>query len=503
MGIPGLYQEIGPGKRVALVKLAIEKYEETGRPLRIAIDTSIWLFQVRAAQGPALQTLYYRLLRLLSVSVQPLFIFDGANKPLMKRNKHTAPGGMSILDIKFKQLLNHFGFPYHTAPGEAEAECALLQREGIADAVLSEDVDTLVFGCGLTLRNWSSESSKGKVPTHVNVYDAQATKQGKSGLDPEGMILVALLSGGDYDTNGVTGFGAKIACEAARAGFGKSLCRISRTDAAGYAKWRERFNCEVQTNESKHFKSKHKSLKLPEIFPKLDILGYYTNPVVSDARGVAKLRDELTWEGEIDIVGLRQFVAEAFGWKYKAGAMKLIRGLAPVLLAHKLRLRGDRRASGYNDPILTAMNEMELVSSICGKRAHFATDALPEIRVIFHPNDIVGLDIEAEEDITRDYRRDSLAPLLEDDEVEAYVANNTTAGSASPSKRVRLAYDPIQPEKVWIAQTIVKAGVPLKVEDYEESLRNPKKLIRQNTKEKQAAAAAKKVASKKPALVVP
>jgi NADPH:quinone reductase-like Zn-dependent oxidoreductase len=46
------------------------------------------------------------------------------------------------------------------------------------------------------------------------------------------------------------------------------------------------------------------------------------------------------------------------------------------------------------------------------------------------------------------FSRDGLAPLLEDDEVEAYVANNTTARSASPSKRVRLAYDPIQSEKV-------------------------------------------------------
>ncbi|CZT13566.1 uncharacterized protein RAG0_17063 [Rhynchosporium agropyri] len=288
------------------------------------------------------------------------------------------------------------------------------------------------------------------------------------------MILVALLSGGDYDTNGVTGFGVRIACEAARAGFGKSLCRISRTDAAGYTKWRERFNLEVQTNESKHFKSRHESLKLPKTFPKLDILEYYTNPVISDAHGVAKLREELTGEGEIDIVGLRQFVAEAFGWKYKVGAKKLIRGLAPVFLVHKLRLRGNRREIGYNDPALTDMNEIELVRSICGKRAHFATDALPEIRVIFHPNDIVGLDIEAEEDVTHDCRQDGLAPLLEDDAAKAYVANNTTARSASPRKWVRLAYDPMQPERVWIAQIMVKVGVPLKVEDYEESLRNSK-----------------------------
>jgi hypothetical protein len=46
-----IYKEIGPGTRVALSKLAIEKFEDTGRPLRIAIDTSIWLFQIQASKG--------------------------------------------------------------------------------------------------------------------------------------------------------------------------------------------------------------------------------------------------------------------------------------------------------------------------------------------------------------------------------------------------------------------------------------------------------------------
>jgi Holliday junction resolvase YEN1 len=49
--VHSIYKEIGPGRRVALSKLAIEKYEETGRPLRIAIDTSIWLFQIQASKG--------------------------------------------------------------------------------------------------------------------------------------------------------------------------------------------------------------------------------------------------------------------------------------------------------------------------------------------------------------------------------------------------------------------------------------------------------------------
>lgn len=46
-----IYGEIGPGERIALSKLAIEKYEASGRPLRIAIDISIWQFQIQAGQG--------------------------------------------------------------------------------------------------------------------------------------------------------------------------------------------------------------------------------------------------------------------------------------------------------------------------------------------------------------------------------------------------------------------------------------------------------------------
>jgi hypothetical protein len=46
-----IYKEIGPGERRALSKLAIEKFEQTGRPLRIAIDISIWLFQIQSGKG--------------------------------------------------------------------------------------------------------------------------------------------------------------------------------------------------------------------------------------------------------------------------------------------------------------------------------------------------------------------------------------------------------------------------------------------------------------------
>lgn len=448
--------------------------------------------KILGGSNPAIRTLYYRLLRLLSVSVQPLFVFDGPHKPPFKRNKRSGHYGGSLSNVLTKQLLRLFGFPFHIAPGEAEAECALLQREGIVDAVLSEDVDTLMFGCGITLRNWSSEDSRGNhSPTHVSLYDAQVTKNGKSGLDREGMILVALMSGGDYITEGIPGCGIKVASQAARAGFGKSLCQLSRSDAAGLEAWRNKLSHELRTNESKYFRTKHKALEVPDNFPNKEVLGYYTHQVVSSASKIDKLKRDILWDGEIDIPGLRSFVAETFEWTYKMGAKKFIRGLAPALLVHKLRLRGERRASGYGDLILTAMNEMELVRDICGKRTHFSTDGMPELRVIYHPADIVGLDLDAEEDFSEDYGRDGLAPVNDDDQIEGYVSDEPTASSrsVSPSKRAASAYDPTQPESLWILETIAKVGIPLKVEDYEESLRNPRKLIA-------AKAAAKKAATK-------
>jgi holliday junction resolvase YEN1 len=428
------------------------------------------------------------------MSVQPLFVFDGSQKPPFKRNKRTGAAGPSLTDFNTKQLLKFFGFPFHIAPGEAEAECALLQREGLVDAVLSEDVDTLMFGCGRSLRNWSSEGSRGNhAPTHVTVYDAKATKEGKSGLDREGMILVALMSGGDYITEGIPGCGIKIACEAARAGFGKSLCRLSRTDTTGLNKWRENLVHELQTNESKLFRTKHKALQIPETFPNKEVLGYYTHPVVSSATKLVKLKEEIEWDGEIDVAGLRLFVAEAFDWTHKTGAKKLIRGLAPALLVSKVRASANRRASGFDDTVYTKMNEMGYVRDICGRRQHFSTDGIPELRLVYHPADIVGLDLDAEMDVSEGYDRDALAPLGEDENPQKYRSeeesdDSSRTRSRSPTKRNATKYDPTELQKAWVPETIAKVGIPLTVEDYEEAQRNLRKLNKTKVASKKAAA---------------
>ncbi|CAK7273294.1 hypothetical protein SEPCBS57363_005580 [Sporothrix epigloea] len=516
MGIKGIYKEIGAGTRVALLRLAVDCLEKRGRLLRLAIDISIWQFQVQAARGgsnPAIRTLFYRLVRLLGMPIQPVFVFDGLNKPLFKRNKRSTGSGDGMATAMAKRMIRMFGFYVHDAPGEAEAECALLQQRGVVDAVLSEDVDTLMFGCSRTLRNWSAatttSSGKGAATatmTHVSMYETEAAavtsispatvlRTKETGLDREGLVLVALMSGGDYLPEGVPGCGVKTACEAAKAGFGRSLCRIKRADAAALAQWRSNLQHELRTNESKYFRTCHHKLVIPESFPNLDILRYYTHPVVSPAEVVGRLRADLDSTDElvptclmpegaapnllkpIDVIGLRQFAADTFDWAYRGGAIKFVRVLAPSLMARMLLLKwsadGKIEDSVNNCKNRTNIEDKKLlptlIEGISRQRAHCSTDETPELRVSFIPITVVGLDLEREvDDPETDFGRDGLA-LNSDDEfneptrtalqssASGYNAGNLTVASAR-KLATAAPYDPTVADVTWIPQTIVGIG---------------------------------------------
>ena len=338
------------------------------------------------------------------------------------------------------------------------------------DAVLSEDVDTMMFGCSMTMRSWTAEGARGnKSPTHVNLYDAKITKEEK-GLDSEGMILIALMSGGDYMPDGIPGCGIKTAYEAALAGFGRDLCQLSKDDVVGIRQWRERLEHELRTNESKLFRQKHKTMRIPEQFPDKTVWGYYTHPAVSSKDKVARLRSEIKWGLEVNVPELRIFVADAFEWQYLSGAKKLIRGLAPALLPHHLTQRSQMSAIDDDDLEAKETAEQRLVKSVCGRRnGHWDAGGEPELRIAYIPIEIVGLDLDAEE-------KDDFRGECQDDEQPASEVDEARDRSKSPVKRRGPStYDPTQIEKIWITETYVKLGVPLLVETWEEEMRNPKK----------------------------
>ncbi|OAR02728.1 hypothetical protein LLEC1_07693 [Akanthomyces lecanii] len=452
-----IYGELGSGQRVSLSKLAADNLKAEGRPLRLAVDVAIWQFQAQAARGalettagscietnqaisggtnPAIRTLFYRLVRLLAIPVQPVFVFDGANKPTTKRNKRSGRGD-GVANSQAKRLIRLFGLPVLDAPGEAEAECALLQRHGIVDAVLSEDVDTIMFGCTKTLRNWSSEGKTATAPTHVSLYDTAAVAN--HGLDRQGMVLVALMSGGDYLPDGIPGCGVKVACEAANAGFGTSLCRLKASDTDSIDAWRAELRHELTTNESGHFRTKHKSLHIPDDFPNMEVLRYYTHPVVSPQNNLELIRQKVQQHKNVDLDSLREFTRETFDWDYREGAIKFIRVLGQAMLVQNLS------------------QSRNLIQDISKRRTHFSTDATPELRLSFIPQEVVPIDLSTEVAENINYGRDGLA-LNSDDEF---------APSQGAEAKTPQSFDVTVPELAWVLEDVARHYAPESIHKFD------------------------------------
>ena len=218
-------------------------------------------------------------------------------------------------------MLDMLRFPHHRASAEAEAECARTQQHGIVDAVWSEDGDALMFGCSLLIRDHRLDGKdRKKSDSHVRVYRADRVKE-QYGLDKQGLVLFAMLSGGDYDTKGVPGCGPQLALKAAaQFGLGAELCMATQWTLFSFrAKLQDFF-----------FEQHRAGTQIPPDFPHLRILNHYRTPCVStsvqlqDLRGLRK-----GWDVPVDQAALRHFMRDMFNFWTKAW----MRHVAPFLLA--------------------------------------------------------------------------------------------------------------------------------------------------------------------------
>ncbi|EPS30152.1 hypothetical protein PDE_05102 [Penicillium oxalicum 114-2] len=504
MGIPGLINAIGVGERVSLAKLAGSHLERNARPIRIAVDISIWLFQVQASRGgknPELRTLYFRLLKILALPIHPLFVYDGRHKPPFKRGKAVSRGSGNLPIIqRSKDLIERFRFPWHEAPGEAEAECARLQQAGIVDAVISNDVDALMFGSTFTMMNFSNESGSGSSgATHVTCYysDCQGYVSNVP-LDRAGMILFAMLSGGDYLPSGVEKCGPGTSAEIAKAGFGEDLLQMVASGSPSFeaelGEWRERLQHELESNESGYFARKHPAVRIPDTFPDPAILEYYARPKVSSEEEMAILRDRLkhAWDLEIDPLAIRSFAAENLDWKYRSGARKVIKNLAEPLVSY--RLRRQRPVKAHLPCSLAPKCDITWLQKVYKTRASFGTDGMTEFQVDMLPIDVVGLDLMAEEPNpppsipVASSAQDLDQAEGEEDEAEPAADNAQSATTAKP--RATKRYDVYDVQKIWVLESVVRLGLPAVVQRWEA----------EQAEKARKAAAPKKSSSRKPAL---
>lgn len=143
-------------------------------------------------------------------------------------------------------------------------------------------------------------------------------------LTQGGMLLYALLCGGDYD-HGLAGCGPTTSVALARCGFGDQLLDAYRSHQSAdferfLRKWRPAVQSELLTN-SQQFLSRRQFDIAGEIsheFPDRRTLQYYANPVTSWSPGRIP-PDPSQWEfTQPSILLITNFCKEYFHWKPQA-----------------------------------------------------------------------------------------------------------------------------------------------------------------------------------------
>ncbi|KAG5651830.1 hypothetical protein H0H81_007262 [Sphagnurus paluster] len=366
MGVAGLWDVLRPaGKTRSLTDISVTEGFEANpdgvRGFRIGIDASIWFFHAeygKEGENPVLRTLFFRCATLMHSPFLPLFVFDGPKRPDWKRGKKINKTSNKLIP-GMKAIVESFGFEWRTAPGEAEAELAYLNRIGVIDGILSDDVDNFLFGATTVIRNPSHNLSGNRAnpavnaagkddKNHTKVYRlADITAHPDIRLTRGGMILIGLMSGGDYHQGGLSRCGTVTSHGLAKCGFGDTLVeaasKMNRAELKVFlVAWRHELCHELRTNSQGHIGRKQVALanSVPAEFPDIDVLLSYTNPITSESMGRAENNSRLTWGKEPDLGKLAGTCEFYFEWGYREAIIKRFR----TVIWHAAVLRILRRA---------------------------------------------------------------------------------------------------------------------------------------------------------------
>ena len=207
MGIKSLTQII---KRNSPESITHENlYKLSGK--KVAVDASLVIYQnllnignrplFKNSDGKItnhLSGLFYKIVQYLSLNIELIFIFDGKPPDIKsdtiyerKKKSNEAKEKMENAVTKeekdkyekaslrltkemvndVKKLLNLMGVSYIHPDGEGEAYASELCRIGYVDYVLTEDMDTLVYGCPKLIRTCLDRTVKRKDIISVINYE--------------------------------------------------------------------------------------------------------------------------------------------------------------------------------------------------------------------------------------------------------------------------------------------------------------------------------------------
>ncbi|KAH7919230.1 hypothetical protein BV22DRAFT_1133985 [Leucogyrophana mollusca] len=510
MGVRGLWDIINKaGQSRSLANLVVidgfEKNTSGRRAFRVGIDASIWYHRASFSKGgenPELRLLFFRLRSLAELPLLLLFIFDGRERPKVKRGSKMGKSGSHALTDDMKRLLDIFGMEWRMASairffvlGEAEAELAYLNRSGVIDAIMTDDVDALVFGALRIIKK------------HPGV----AMTRG-------GLIFFALLVGGDYDS-GVKNVGKGAAHALAQCGFGDELLEIYHRRAdqdiqPALSRWRASVNTEFHTNPRGRLRHVYPALSLPPDFPNMQLLENYANPVCSGRvgrQGGGPMRDN----GELNLARAAAFCEDKFSeWGFQSAIIKRFRDLlweaAVIRVLRRAALEADekertrrlergqdattkgplaltvahtigtppslvkkyldmsdtdrRRDAFVNRNSQSTQHEphdnQRLILKVVGARQHVSTDGILEYRVEVCPSQLVDL------------ARSGIKGKRPEPPDSAHAADDSTEPAETSPQGVKRApkQPPPDPEsimRIWVPASMVRQVHPGLVLDFE------------------------------------
>ncbi|KAK4519461.1 uncharacterized protein ATC70_009697 [Mucor velutinosus] len=354
MGIHKLWNVLSAGeKKLTLEELSHETHQKQGSGLRVAIDVALWVFQSRSSvvgDQSEIRSLFFRFNKLYELGIRPVFVFDGPSRPDYKRNRfiNTRP-----LETTFRAnliaMIKFFHFSIWNAYGEAEAECALLQRLDFVDAVYTGDSDVFLFGARRVIRQWPTRRYEA-----VPVYDITWICDSTS-LDRSDLILIALLLGSDYDTKGTKGIGINMAAQLAKCHFHRGLfddIQIAGRTPLDDERVQHLFDdltYELQHNSTKNMLRKHTGVTLDPKFPDFSIVIDFIHPLTniekndpSILKAAKDLKANLDVFHEPDWQNLANFAQHTFKWPAEYLLKRFTSLLFPAFMANRMRRRTSR-----------------------------------------------------------------------------------------------------------------------------------------------------------------
>ncbi|KAF8135308.1 PIN domain-like protein [Mycena galopus ATCC 62051] len=345
MGIPKLWEILADaGVTRSLLNLATIEGLRNNSFLVIGVDINIRIHAILAALNasgvshptPALllEKLFYQLCNFALAPVIFVFIFDGPGRPSIKRGIRVGSYQPAQFIPYLKAMILSFGFYFYDA--KAEAELAQLNEHGKIDGIITEDSDAFIFGARCVIRT-SGPSVQDTSLTYT--LDAIENTE-KVSLDRDGLLLCALLLGGDYGP-GLAGAGPKVARALAAHGFGRTLVKVVETFRGSdlhlqLDRWRNTLRHELRENSAGLLTKRYPKLAddISDAFPSLPILRLYLDPLTSRSpRFMGPQPDVVGWRPrEPNIPAISAFCSSRFGWNGVHLLKKLNSNLWPCVV---------------------------------------------------------------------------------------------------------------------------------------------------------------------------